>query len=92
MNTTIPDALPVAAHPAWCDPAACTSYLDFDGLHLLHATADRDAGGATVYGYGLDGDHADVRIDGGDLEGMTPAQARALAAALVAVADAVEGR
>lgn len=92
--TTIPDSMPVLQHPSWCDPDAC--YLDFDGgaTEVLHSTADRPVEGLDVNVYAVAGTYEDtatqINLDG-HVEFVTPAQARAVAAALIAVADQVDG-
>lgn len=93
--TTIPDSMPVIEHPTWCDPERC--YIDTAGgaMEVLHSTMDRPVEGLDVNVYAVAGTYEDtatqINLDG-HVEFVTPAQARAVAAALIAVADQVEGK
>lgn len=92
-------------HPAWCDLDRCVAEVNTDGtVEVLHTTADVPLEGCRVAFfddrpketgsvYAIAGNDL---VPGINLEGepdmMTPAQARAVAAALIRVADLVEGR
>jgi|GEM_PF-3088211 len=90
----------VSEHPSWCDPAECAATVHGDGsVETLHSTRGIVLPGTddytvrATYFTASDQETDDgVRIYSDDYphDDMTPAEARALAAALVAVADLVD--
>lgn len=94
MTAHVPTAsLANIDHPAWCDSTRCSADVHANDIDVYHALAPVALPGVAdreVYAVASGAEAAEIYSDGYPTDLMTPAQARALAAALVAVADAVD--